>query len=321
MKADRVATRVKRIDDSHRRVEIARMLAGSVITDEAPRSGGQAAYGCGRKGSRRSDIQRSYCGRPGTFSSMLTSSSLVKYPFVRARADDQGDNQPPGDEPAGSASGSFLDIVRSMVLMGHFRLLLNDSLRSFKCGLLLLDPLRPPDADACVINAGAWVWFRYPVGIATATQAREDIMTDSLTSQIGIEDLTQEEALVALKRLAAEIAVHDRSYHQEDAPTISDADYDALRQSELRQIEARFPGLVLADGPRPHQVGAAPASGFGKITHRVPMLSLDNAFSDEDVRDFRRPGAAVPEVRSADGCASAVTAEPKDRRPVAVPAV
>ncbi|MCV0426301.1 MAG: NAD-dependent DNA ligase LigA [Roseibium sp.] len=101
---------------------------------------------------------------------------------------------------------------------------------------------------------------------------------------VKVEDLTSEQARHELERLAAEIAEHDRRYHQEDAPTISDADYDALRRRNTA-IEEQFPDLVLADGPSAH-VGAAPASGFGKITHRVPMLSLDNAFSDEDVRDF-----------------------------------
>lgn len=113
---------------------------------------------------------------------------------------------------------------------------------------------------------------------------REDIMTDTSFAQTDIDALTQEEAQVELKRLAAEIAEHDRRYHQEDAPVISDADYDALRRRNA-SIEARFPNLILEDGPSA-QVGAAPASGFGKITHRVPMLSLDNAFNDDDVRDF-----------------------------------
>jgi len=109
-------------------------------------------------------------------------------------------------------------------------------------------------------------------------------MTDTSTAQIDVNALTQEEAQVELKRLAAEIAEHDRHYHQEDAPTISDADYDALRRRNS-EIEARFPNLILEESPS-NQVGAEPASGFGKITHRVPMLSLDNAFDDEDVRDF-----------------------------------
>ncbi|PVB61752.1 NAD-dependent DNA ligase LigA [Labrenzia sp. 011] len=133
-------------------------------------------------------------------------------------------------------------------------------------------------------------------------------MTDSSTSQIDIDDLTREEALVELKRLAAEIAEHDRRYHQEDAPTISDADYDALRRRNA-EIEARFPDLVLADSPS-HHVGAAPASGFGKITHKVPMLSLDNAFSDEDVRDFVGRVRRFLKFDPLMG-ALAITAEPK----------
>ncbi|KZM48514.1 NAD-dependent DNA ligase LigA [Labrenzia sp. OB1] len=133
-------------------------------------------------------------------------------------------------------------------------------------------------------------------------------MTDSSTSRIGIEDLTQEEAQVELKRLATEIAGHDRSYHQEDAPTISDADYDALRRRNA-DIEARFPGLILAESPS-HQVGAAPVSGFGKITHRMPMLSLDNAFSDEDVSDFVGRVRRFLKFDPLMG-ALAVTAEPK----------
>lgn len=101
---------------------------------------------------------------------------------------------------------------------------------------------------------------------------------------VAIESLTRDQAAAELQALAQEIAEHDRRYHQEDAPTISDADYDALRRRN-NAIEARFPDLVLADGPSA-QVGAAPASGFGKIAHAVPMLSLDNAFDDEDVQDF-----------------------------------
>ncbi|POF28711.1 NAD-dependent DNA ligase LigA [Roseibium marinum] len=133
-------------------------------------------------------------------------------------------------------------------------------------------------------------------------------MTDSSTSQIDIDDLTQEEALAELKRLAAEIAGHDRRYHQEDAPVISDADYDAMRRRNAA-IEARFPDLILTESPS-HQIGAAPASGFGKITHRVPMLSLDNAFSDEDVRDFVGRVRRFLKFDPLMG-ALAVTAEPK----------
>ena len=99
-----------------------------------------------------------------------------------------------------------------------------------------------------------------------------------------VEALTEPEAKAELERLAAEIARHDEAYHRQDAPIIADAAYDALKRRNLA-IEERFPHLKLADSPS-EKVGAPVAEGFGKITHRVPMLSLDNAFSDEDVRDF-----------------------------------
>ncbi len=87
---------------------------------------------------------------------------------------------------------------------------------------------------------------------------------------------------------------HDRRYHAEDAPTISDADYDALRRRNA-DIEERFPLLVRPDSPS-HRVGATVSEKFAKVVHAKPMLSLDNAFSDEDVADFigrvrRLPGA------------------------------
>ncbi len=108
-------------------------------------------------------------------------------------------------------------------------------------------------------------------------------MNDS-TAGIAVDQLAAEQAAAELARLAVEIAGHDRLYYQRDAPVISDADYDALRRRN-DAIEARFPDLVRADSPT-HRVGAAPATGFSKVTHRVPMLSLGNAFDDDDVRDF-----------------------------------
>jgi DNA ligase (NAD+) len=99
-----------------------------------------------------------------------------------------------------------------------------------------------------------------------------------------VEDLGEAEAAAELERLAAEIAAHDRAYHERDAPTVTDAEYDALRRRNAA-IEARFPNLVRADSPS-HHVGAAPAGGFAKRAHRVPMLSLDNAFAPEDFVEF-----------------------------------
>jgi DNA ligase (NAD+) len=99
-----------------------------------------------------------------------------------------------------------------------------------------------------------------------------------------VEKLTSPEAEKELDRLAKEIADHDRRYYQQDAPSVSDADYDALRRRNA-EIEARFPLLVRADSPS-HRVGVKPSAKFAKVTHRVPMLSLDNAFSDEEVADF-----------------------------------
>ena len=97
-------------------------------------------------------------------------------------------------------------------------------------------------------------------------------------------NLTEMEAAAELERLAAEIAAHDKAYHADDAPVISDAEYDALRRLN-DAIEARFPHLVREDSPS-RQVGAAPAGGFAKVTHARPMLSLGNVFSEEELRDF-----------------------------------
>jgi DNA ligase (NAD+) len=106
----------------------------------------------------------------------------------------------------------------------------------------------------------------------------------SATSEIDVEDLTLEQAAAELERLAGDIHKLDIAYHQKDAPLASDADYDALRQRNVA-IEARFPELVREDSPS-RKVGATPAEGFGKVRHSKPMLSLDNAFSHEDVQDF-----------------------------------
>ena len=99
-----------------------------------------------------------------------------------------------------------------------------------------------------------------------------------------VDELMELDALVELKRLAKEIASHDVAYHQKDAPRVTDAEYDALRQRN-DAIEAKFPKLIQADSPS-RRVGAPIASGFGKITHARPMLSLGNAFSEGDVVEF-----------------------------------
>jgi len=111
---------------------------------------------------------------------------------------------------------------------------------------------------------------------SAAAQQRRD--------QRPVDALTEEKARDELAWLAEEIGRHDRLYYAEAAPEISDAEYDALRLRNMA-IEARFPELIRADSPS-RRVGAAPATGFAKVTHSRPMLSLENAFEDTDVREF-----------------------------------
>ncbi len=99
-----------------------------------------------------------------------------------------------------------------------------------------------------------------------------------------VGDLTADEAKAELARLAREIAAHDRRYYEKDAPTVSDAEYDALRVRNAA-VEARFPELKRPDSPSA-RVGYAPTGRFPEVRHALPMLSLENAFSDDDVRDF-----------------------------------
>ena len=121
-----------------------------------------------------------------------------------------------------------------------------------------------------------------------------------------IADLSEAQAVEELTLLADEIAAHDIRYHQQDAPVISDADYDALKQRNSA-IEARFPHLVRDNSPS-LRVGAARAEQFSPVEHGVPMLSLDNAFSDEDAREF--DGRVRRFLRLSDDPV-AYTAEPK----------
>jgi DNA ligase (NAD+) len=102
--------------------------------------------------------------------------------------------------------------------------------------------------------------------------------------KISVPDLTEAQAKAELKRLAYEIALNDKRYYQEDAPRITDAEYDALRERNAA-IEARFPHLIRADAPS-KRVGATPTGRFTKVHHAVPMLSLDNAMHERDVIDF-----------------------------------
>jgi DNA ligase (NAD+) len=103
-------------------------------------------------------------------------------------------------------------------------------------------------------------------------------------TQLDIADLTKAQAKVEWKRLALELEGHDKRYYQDDAPSVTDSEYDALRQ-RFNAIETRFPDFVNPGSPS-QKVGAAPSGRFKKVRHAVPMLSLDNAFAEEDVRDF-----------------------------------
>ncbi|MBI1619124.1 NAD-dependent DNA ligase LigA [Aquamicrobium zhengzhouense] len=122
-----------------------------------------------------------------------------------------------------------------------------------------------------------------------------------------VEDLTPQEAAEELATLAAEIAEHDRRYYAEDAPTISDAEYDELRLRNAA-IEAAFPELMRSDSPS-QVVGTAPSGAFGQVRHARPMLSLDNVFTDEDMNDFVASVRRFLSLRASDELV--FTAEPK----------
>src|ERR1700741_3139113 len=121
-----------------------------------------------------------------------------------------------------------------------------------------------------------------------------------------VDTLTEAAAVAERTALADEIAQHDIRYFQDDAPSISDADYDALKQRNAA-IEARFPHLIRENSPS-LRVGAARSEQFSPVEHGVPMLSLDNAFSDEDTAEF---DARVRRFLRLNDDPVAYTAEPK----------
>jgi hypothetical protein len=128
-----------------------------------------------------------------------------------------------------------------------------------------------------------------------------------VTGEINVNDLNAEQAAAELARLAALIHHHDQLYYADAKPEMSDAEYDALRQRN-DAIEARFPDLKRDDSPS-ERVGVPPAQGFAKVAHKVPMLSLQNAFGEDDVREFF---ARVRRFLGLDeGETIAIVAEPK----------
>src|SRR5271155_3826323 len=126
-------------------------------------------------------------------------------------------------------------------------------------------------------------------------------------SEAPVDPLTEKQATAEHARLAAEIAEHDRRYYQDDAPTVSDAEYDRLRK-RYGAIEARFPDLRTLESLT-QRVGATPSARFAKVRHAVPMLSLDNAFAEADVIDF--VGRIRRFLRLPDDEEIAFSAEPK----------
>jgi DNA ligase (NAD+) len=126
-------------------------------------------------------------------------------------------------------------------------------------------------------------------------------------SAVAVDQLTTPQAKAELVRLALELSVHDKRYYQDDAPAISDAAYDALRRRS-DAIEARFPELLTETSPS-QKVGVKPSGRFAKVRHAVPMLSLGNAFGDEDVIDFDERVRRFLKLAADD--ALVIVAEPK----------
>lgn len=132
-------------------------------------------------------------------------------------------------------------------------------------------------------------------------------MPKKTPDQTPVSKLTKSAAEAEHKTLAEAIRAADAAYYQEDAPELTDADYDALRNL-LNEIETKFPDLKSAESPS-QKVGAAPTGAFAKVTHLKPMLSLDNIFKDEDVGDFMDRVRRFLNLKEGDEVA--VTAEPK----------
>src|SRR6056297_1386717 len=166
------------------------------------------------------------------------------------------------------------------------------------------DPARP----ITLIECRTWA-ATAPVGSGrrAAMSGKRDQDGAEALADTPVDTLSGEQAAQELARLADLVAQADAAYHGQDAPIISDAAYDALVQRNAA-IEARFPNLVRADSPS-QRVGFTPSEGFGKVTHAVKMLSLGNAFEDDDIREFdariRRYLGLTPEA------ALTYTSEPK----------
>ncbi len=127
----------------------------------------------------------------------------------------------------------------------------------------------------------------------------------AIMTQVSEDELTEDQARLALIALARDLAAANVAYHRDDAPSLTDADYDALKRRNLA-IEARFPHLKLVNSVS-DQIGSPAVDGFGKISHAVPMLSLENAFDDADIADF---DTRIRKFLGVTG-ALAYTAEPK----------
>src|SRR5262249_40032542 len=145
------------------------------------------------------------------------------------------------------------------------------------------------------------------IELVSSAPTRQDSGMTARTWTKPVEQLTETEAKAELARLAKEVGHHDQLYYRQDAPEISDAEDDTLRLRNS-EIETRFPALRRADSPSA-RVGAAPVEAFGKVRHAVPMLSLGNAFADEEVAEF---AARVRRFLGLDGGQVVeVVAEPK----------